>query len=321
MRAIVTGVAGQDGYHMTRLLLGEGHSVVGVTRDVAAARAEFVGVQGALEFVQFDYSSIGQFGRLLSDVQVDLVFNYAAKATGQGMFDAPQEISRLNGGFVLDILEAIRASPRREAIAFCQASSSEMFGNVTETPQSETTPFRPKSPYGAAKLYAHNLVGIYRSVYGIRCSSAILYNHESVRRSNQFVTKKIAHAAASIKLGRFRSLTLGSLDGVRDWGYAPEYVDAMYRMARADAPDDFVVATGRLSTVRDLCEIAFGHVGLDYREFVETQKSDFRVADSVNLHGDPSRIRERLGWEARTSIRDVMTGMVDHELKIIAGSQ
>jgi GDPmannose 4,6-dehydratase len=244
----------------------------------------------------------------LSDVQVDLVFNYAAKATGQGMFDAPQEISRLNGGFVLDILEAIRASPRREAIAFCQASSSEMFGNVTETPQSETTPFRPKSPYGAAKLYAHNLVGIYRSVYGIRCSSAILYNHESVRRSNQFVTKKIAHAAASIKLGRFRSLTLGSLD-------------AMYRMARADAPDDFVVATGRLSTVRDLCEIAFGHVGLDYREFVETQKSDFRVADSVNLHGDPSRIRERLGWEARTSIRDVMTGMVDHELKIIAGSQ
>ncbi len=319
MKAIVTGVAGQDGYYLTRHLLDQGHSVVGLTRDVAAARAEFAGVLGRLEFVSFDYGAVGEFGRLLANMEVDFVFNFAAKATGLGMFDSPQETSRLNGGVVLDILEAIRSSDRRSSIAFCQASSSEMFGNVTDTPQTEQTPFRPKSPYGAAKLYAHHLLGIYRSVYGIRCSSAILYNHESVRRSNQFVTKKIAHAAASIKLGKSRSLTLGSLDGVRDWGYAPEYAQAMFRMASAEIADDYIVATGRLSTVRDLCEIAFGRVGLDYRGFVETQKSDFRVADSVNLHGDPSKIRRQLGWEARTPIRDVMTGMVDHELRIIGG--
>ncbi len=318
MKAIVTGIAGQDGYYMARYLLAEGYSVTGLTRDVEAARKEFAGVDGSLECIQFDYSTVGEFGRLLASADVDLIFNFAAKATGQGMFDAPLEISRLNGGFVLEILEAIRSSGRRESLAFCQASSSEMFGNVAQTPQTEATPFRPKSPYGAAKLYAHHLVGIYRATYSIRCSSAILYNHESIRRSNQFVTKKIAHAAASIKLGEARTLTLGSLDGVRDWGYAPEYVEAMYRMAKADVADDYVVATGHLSTVRDLCEIAFGRVGLDYREFVETQKSDFRVSDSVNLHGDPSKILRQLGWEARTLIRDVMIGMVDHELKIIA---
>lgn len=320
MKAIVTGIAGQDGYYMTRHLLGAGCDVTGLTRDVAGARSQFAGLSGSLELVAFDYATVGGFGRLLTDLDIDLIFNFAAKATGQGMFDAPQEISRLNGGFVLDILEAIRGTKRRESIAFVQASSSEMFGNVAQTPQTEQTPFSPKSPYGAAKLYAHNLIGIYRSAFGIRCSSAILYNHESVRRSNTFVTKKIAHAAASIKLGKSRTLTLGSLEGVRDWGYAPEYVEAMHRMARAETPDDYVVATGKLSTVRDLCEIAFSRVGLDYRNFVETQKSDFRVAESVNLHGDPGKIRRQLGWEANTPIRDVMTGMVDHEINIIAGA-
>jgi GDPmannose 4,6-dehydratase len=314
MKAIVTGVTGQDGYYMARLLLARGYAVVGLTRDLAQARAHFADAPGGLRLVGFDYANAGEFGRQLPLDDVDLIFNFAARATGQGMFDAPFEIARLNGFFVVDILEAIRHSGRGAALGFCQASSSEMFGNVTETPQSERTPFRPKSPYGAAKRYAHDMVGIYRATYGLRCSSAILYNHESVRRSLQFVTKKIAHAAASIKLGRSRVLTLGSLEGVRDWGHAPEYVEAMYRMAVAPEPQDFVVATGRLSTVRDLCEIAFGRVGLDYRDYVETQKSDFRPVDSIDLHGDPSLIRARLGWVATRTIGDVMIEMVDHEL-------
>ena len=189
-----------------------------------------------------------------------------------------------------------------------------MYGNVTETPQNESTPFRPKSPYGAAKLYAHNMINIYRANYGIRCCSAILYNHESVRRSVDFVTKKIANAAARIKLGELNELTLGSLDAQRDWGYAPEYVDAMYRMARAETMQDYVVATGKLHTVRDLCEAAFGHLQLDFADYVRSQPDKMRKVESVNLLGNPERIEADLGWRAHKTVKDIMVEMVDFEL-------
>ena len=314
MKAIVTGVTGQDGFYLTRLLLDQGISVVGLSRDASAARVMFANVAGPLTLETFDYGAAGAFAEVLVRHEAELIFNLAAKATGVGMFDMPNEVCRLNGSFVLDVLEAIRHSPRGEAIRFCQASSSEMFGFVSTAPQTETTPMRPKSPYGAAKLYAHNLVRIYRDTYGLRCCSAILYNHESVRRSSQFVTMKIARAAAAIRVGKQEVLTLDSLDGCRDWGYAPEFVDAMYKMAVAEAPDDYIVATGRLSSVRELCELAFEHVGLDYRQFVTTQAVNPRVADSVNLLGDPAKIASTLGWRSAFTVRDIMIELVNHEM-------
>ena len=315
MRAIVTGVSGQDGYYMTRRLHDEQFEVLGLTSNVNRARAAFDSDLGECpDLMEFDYGRAGVIQRIVEDYRPHRIFNFASRATGQGMFDAPCDISRLNGGFVVELLEAMRQSSRREQIVLCQASSSEMYGDVTEVPQSEQTPFRPKSPYGAAKLYAHHMVRIYRSTYGVRACSAILYNHESERRSEQFVTKKIANAVALIKLGRADSLTLGSLDAKRDWGYAPEYVDAMFRMAAADRADDYVVATGRLNSVRDLCEIAFAHVGLDYREFVRLQGVQMRVAESFNLLGDPTKIRADLGWIAHKSAPEIMTELVDHEI-------
>jgi GDPmannose 4,6-dehydratase len=321
MKAIVTGITGQDGYYMAQLLLREGIGVVGLARDPESSRQQFQPPQfSGIEFERFDYNDKGAFETVFQKYQPEFVFNLAAKATGQGMFDAPSEMIRLNGTFVLDILETIRNSPHPERTSFCQASSSEMFGNVQVSPQDEFTPFRPKSPYGAAKLYAHNMVGIYRAAYGIRCCSAVLYNHESIRRSTQFVTRKIANGAARISLGLQDHLQLGALDTSRDWGHAPEYVRAMYLMAAREQPADYVVATGKLNTVRRLCEIAFDHVGLNYNDYVRIDTSGARVNPSIDLHGNPSRIANDLGWRAERSIEKIISDMVDHELSMLSAS-
>ncbi len=304
---------------MVELLLSKGFEVLGLTSNLHQAQVHYTSNRTEkFCLAGFDYAQAGEFSKIVEEYQPNVIFNYAAKATGQGMFDAPYEINRLNGGFVVDIVEALRQSRRREEIVFCQASSSEMFGTVTETPQSEGTSFRPKSPYGAAKLYAHNMVNIYRSIYGVRCCSAILYNHESIRRSTQFVTKKIANAAARIKLGQADSITLGSLDAKRDWGYAPEYVEAMFRMVCAETVDDYVIATGHLSSVRDLCAAVFGHLDLDYRDFIKTQTNDFRIVESFNLLGDPTKIKEKLGWSAKKTIQEIMVELVEHEIKCLS---
>jgi len=315
MKAIITGITGQDGYYMMEKVLSEGFHVLGLTSNLHQAQATFEQqIGGQFELAEFDYVTSGEFRNVVEDFRPNYIFNFAAKATGQGMFDDPRNLSRLNGEFVVDILEALRQSSRRKEIILCQASSSEMYGDVDETPQTEQTPFRPKSPYGVAKLYAHNMIKIYRSTYGIRCCSAILYNHESVRRSVQFVTKKIANAAAQIKLGVADSVTLGSLGSKRDWGYAPEYVDAMFRMASADSMEDYVVATGRLSSVRDLCEVAFGHLQLDYLDYVKSQSGQIRLSESVDLLGDPEKIRKNLRWSANKGIEEIMIELVDNEL-------
>ena len=301
---------------MARLLTRQGCKILGLTSEPARAAAELsAGGLGDVETAHFDYHAPGRFAGVVDAFQPDLIFNFAAKATGQGMFDAPFEMNRINGTLVLDILESIRSSPRGKDIRFCQASSAEMYGRVDTCPQDEDVPFRPRSPYGAAKLYAHQMTDIYRRTYGLNCTSAILYNHESIRRSEGFVTRKIAKGAADIKKGRATELRLGNLKASRDWGYAPEYVEAMYLMATAAVSQDYVVATGRLNTIEHLCEIAFGHVGLDYTEFVRSGAADFRVADSVNLSGNPSRIHEDLGWRARVPVEDVMIEMVDYELR------
>lgn len=311
-RAIVTGISGQDGHFMARLLADRGFEIVGLTsRPDAVARVETELAGLPVDVVAFDFAAPGAIAPLIARIRPSLIFNFAARATGQGMFDDPVAMTRINGVFPTEILEAIRQTD--PAIGFCQASSAEMFGDVAETPQSERTSFRPKSPYGAAKLYAHNMVGIYRRAFGLRCCSAILYNHESIRRGPAFVTRKIAHAAAAIKLGQADRLVLGSIDQVRDWGYAPEYVEAMYRMALAEAPDDYVVATGRLTSVERVCEICFGHLGLDYSRYLELDPAFQRPINSTSLQGDPARIRADLGWSAETQVEAILTEMVDFD--------
>ena len=307
---------------MTALLRTHGIEVLGLTSNITKARIEFqAGPSNGLELQTFDYFRAGAFAHIVQDYKPDLIFNFAAKATGQGMFDTPYEMNRLNGAFVLDILEGIRASERKDAISFCQASSSEMFGAVQQKPQNENTCFRPKSPYGAAKLYAHNMVNIYRAVYGLRCCSAILYNHESVRRSPQFVTKKIAMTAAMIKLGLKDQLEIGHLGTSRDWGYSPEYMDALFLMATALQPKDYIVATGRLNTIGKLCEIAFGHLCLNYKEFVRPSADKQRLDESVDLCGDPSKIHAELGWTAKRTIEQIMVEMVEAELVRLKNEQ
>lgn len=302
---------------MARLLRRHDIEVVGLTSrmdGVALAAGEFAGDRGVTVEL-FDYGVAGAFEAIVSRVSPQLIFNFAAHATGQGMFDDPLDMSRLNGQFVIDILEAIRHID--PTIRFGQASSAEMYGHVAETPQSEQTPFRPKSPYGAAKVYAHHMIGVYRAAYGLHCSSAILYNHESPRRSTAFVTRKIARGAAAISLGLEGELMLGALETTRDWGYAPEYVEAMYRMAEAPVADDYVVATGRLWSIRDVCDICFSLVGLDYRDYVRIDERLKRSIETLSVLGDPSRIKRNLGWEARTDLRGILREMVTNDIALL----
>jgi GDPmannose 4,6-dehydratase len=318
--ALITGITGQDGWYLAQSLLKKGDHVVGLTRDIGAAARAFDGGHPQLALRAFDYFQPGAIGAVIEAEEPDYIFNLASFATGQGMFDMPMEMVRLNGVFVLDILEALRKSARGDKIAFVQASSSEMFGAVTEMPQNETTPLHPKSPYGAAKQFGHVMTGIYRDSFGVKASSAILFNHESVRRPAAFVTKKIARGAARIRAGLDSELALGSLDVARDWGYAQEYVDAMLRMAMAPMAEDFVVATGRLSTIQDLVTIAFERVGLDWGKFVKIDQRFVRPIESIGLCGDPSRIAQRLGWRASVGVDTIVAQMVDHELAVAYAS-
>lgn len=315
MKAIVTGISGQDGHFMTEILLAAGYEVLGLTSNsdkLFDVRSAWQNDKVVCEVL--DYDVVGGINDVVQRFRPNLIFNFAAKATGHGMFDDPLKMLRLNGGFVLDILEAIRTID--PGIRFCQASSAEIFGHVTESPQSESTCFRPKSPYGSAKGYAHNMIGIYRNAHNLLASSAILYNHESNRRSPDFVTKKIARAAAAIKMGRQNELLLGSLEMQRDWGFAPEYTEAMYLMAISDEPTDYVIATGKLTTVRRVCEICFDHCGLDYRRYVKSDPRFKRSIETTNVCGNPEKIKKSLGWTAKKTIEQILIEMVDLEIKL-----
>lgn len=312
----MTGIAGQDGFFLWKLLSDRGYRVVGTSRDAPRAAKEFHHFGNrAPEIVTFDYSKPGAFAELLEAEKPELVFNLASFATGQGMFDSPPDMARLNGFFVLEILEAIRSSPRKDAIRFVQASSSEMFGEVQICPQDECTPLWPKSPYGAAKQYAHSMVRIYRQAFGLHASSAILFNHESARRPAGFLTKKVARAAARISLGLENELRLGSLTISRDWGYAPEYMEAMLRMATAIQADDYVVATGVTHTIQDVVELAFKRVALDWTRYVILDKSWARPIESVGLCGNPTKILRRLDWKAKKPFAEIIHELVDFEVE------
>ncbi len=311
LRAIVFGAAGQDGSYLVSELLDRGYTVLGLVHGNATPRSQ----QDALSFVQMSLEDLEALPALLRDFRPTEFYNLAARSSGAGMFDDPIAIGELNGIAVARMLEAICQSDR--LIRFCQASSSELFGEPEESPQSEATPLRPRSPYGAAKLYAHWMLDIYRKRHGMFACSALLFNHESPRRGLAFVTRKVTHAAARIKLGLADRVELGNLEARRDWGFAGDYMRAMYLMLQQDQPRDYVVATGTTHSVRQLCEAAFGHLGLDYKRHVVEAQADFRSTEPVQLMGDASLARRKLGWAPTVGFEQMITSMVDHDLALL----
>jgi GDPmannose 4,6-dehydratase len=308
--AIITGAAGQDGWYLSQFLVEKGYRVVGTTRDVVGAQAR---AHPSAELVKWDMKDAAAFTALLRDVRPTEIYNLAAAASGAGMYDDPVGIGDINGLAVARMLEAIRTVD--PSIRFCQASSSELFGQPLESPQSESSTFRPRSPYGAAKLYAHEMVGIYRRRHDLFACSAILFNHESPRRGPDFVTGKVAEAAARISLGLADELVLGNLDACRDWGFSGDYVQGMWSMLQADGADDYVIATGESHSVRELCDLAFGHVGLDYRNHVREGAEAFRSSEPLPLVGEPSKAKRQLRWSPKIDLPRLVRMMVDAELE------
>lgn len=313
---LITGITGQDGSYLAELLLAQGYRVVGAVRDVrrASKLLSILQIEG-IELVKWDMLNQREMGKVLSRYRPDEVYNFAAYSSGEGMFDDSVGIGQINGLAVARILEAIRQVNKN--IRFCQASSSEMFGDIMEVPQSEKTEFHPRSPYGAAKLYAHSLIQIYRRYYGLFACSAILFNHESPRRGFNFVTRKITSGAAKIKLGQASELFLGSLEACRDWGFAGDYVRAMWLMLGQLAAEDYVISTGETHSVRELCEIAFGHLGLNYGDCVRLDPAAYRLDESLQLVGNSEKARKKLGWVPEVKFREMITMMVDADLRIL----
>jgi GDPmannose 4,6-dehydratase len=319
-RALITGITGQDGSYLAELLLEKGYEVHGMVRRSSVENFERLDhVTDRLELHQADLLDQLSLVNLLRDVRPQEVYNLAAQSFIPTSFTQPLLTGDVTGLGVARLLEGIRLVDRD--IRVYQASSSEMFGKVHETPQSETTPFHPRSPYGVAKVYAHWITVNYRESYGIFACSGILFNHESPRRGREFVTRKIAEAAARIALGHSQSLSLGNLDSKRDWGYAPEYVEAMWRMLQRDEPADYVIGTGEHHSPREFAELAFAHLGMDYADYVRVDERFLRPAEVDTLLADPTKAREELGWRPRTSFGELVARMVDAELERLGGAR
>jgi len=311
--ALITGVTGQDGSYLAELLLEKGYRIIGAVRDQKKAENLLPGtLTGKIELVGWDMFDQGIMIDVLSRYQPDEIYNFAAYSSGSGMFEEPVAMAEVNGLAVTRILEAIRAVNLK--IRFCQASSREIFGEAIESPQTESTPPNPRNPYGAAKLYADSMIRIYRQHYGLFACSAILFNHESPRRGTQFVTRKITRGAAKIKLGLAKDLHLGNLNALRDWGFAGDYVRAMWLMLQQKSADDYVLATGTSHSVRDFCKLAFEYLGLDYHNFVLEDKSTYRPVESVPLVGCSDKADAVLGWKPETKLRELIQMMVDADL-------
>jgi GDPmannose 4,6-dehydratase len=311
--ALITGITGQDGSYLAELLLEKGYRVVGVVRRSSTTPYERIAhLVDRVELVSADLLDQTSLTDAVSDVKPDEIYNLAAQSFVQTSWNQPVLTGEFTALGVTRVLEAMRkAAPKAR---FYQASSSEQFGKVVETPQRESTPFYPRSPYGVAKVYGHWITINYRESFNLYAVSGILFNHESPRRGLEFVTRKVTDGVARIKLGLQPSLRLGNLDAKRDWGFAGDYVEAMWRMLQQDEPDDYVVATGETHSVRELCEIAFASVGLDYRDHVVTDERFFRPAEVDLLVGDASKARAQLGWEPRVSFRALVEMMVEADL-------
>lgn len=316
--SMIIGITGQDGHFLATLLEGAGISVVGVVRDQGAKSVEALSHRFKnIHLVEWDMRDEASMEDILRENKIIEVYNLAAYASGAGMYDQPADIGDVNGLAVTRILEAIRRVDR--GIKFCQASSSEVFGEASESPQTEETRRNPRSPYGAAKQYADSIINVYRRHHGLFACAAFLYNHESPRRSPDFVTRKITRQAVEVKLGKREEVSLGNLDTLRDWGYAGDYVRAMQLMLQHDVPDDYIVATGQLHSVRDFCACAFGYLGLDYREFVRVEPSFFRPQEAVPLVGDASKARRVLGWAPRVGFEELVKMMVEADMQDLSG--
>lgn len=314
--ALITGVTGQDGAYLARFLLGKGYRVCGAFRrssTVNLERLDYLGIRDKVELVSLDLLDLGNIIRVLEKVQPDEVYNLAAQSFVAVSFDQPVATGEITALGAARMLEAIRiVNPK---IKFYQASSSEMFGKVQAVPQNEKTPFYPRSPYAAAKLYAHWMTVNYREAYGIFACSGILFNHESPLRGLEFVTRKITYSVAQIKHGLASELRLGNLEARRDWGYAPEYVEAMWLMLQQDEPDDYVIATGETHSVKEFAEEAFACVDLDWRDYVVEDPAFYRPADVELLVGDATKAQQKLGWRPRTTFKELVRLMVEADLK------
>ena len=320
-KALITGITGQDGSYLAELLLDKGYDAYGIIRRSSSfntARIDSLYQDPhvpnvRLRLVYGDLNDASSLNKILRTIQPDEIYNLGAQSHVRVSFDIPEYTADVTGLGTVRLLEAIRESGIRPK--FYQTSSSEMFGKVQDIPQRETTPFYPRSPYGAAKLYAHWITVNYREAYNLFACSGILFNHESPRRGETFVTRKITKAAARIKLGLQQDLYLGNLDAKRDWGYAGDYVEAMWLMLQQDQPDDYVIATGETHTVREFLEVAFGHLNLDWQRHVKIDPQYYRPTEVDLLIGDASKAKQQLQWEPRVRFRELATMMVDSDLE------
>ena len=314
MKALITGITGQDGSYLADLLLEKGYDVFGMVRRSSTENFERINhIRDKLNLVYGDLLDQFSILRIMDEIRPDEVYNLAAQSFVPMSWRQPILTGEFDALGVTKVLEAIRQVDT--GIKFYQASSSEMFGKVVEVPQNEKTPFYPRSPYGVAKVYGHFITVNYKESYDIFAVSGILFNHESPRRGLEFVTRKVTDGAARIKLGLANKLALGNLDAKRDWGYAGDYVRAMWLMFQHDKPDNFVIATGESHTVGKLCEIAFAHLDLDYKDYVVTDPRFVRPAEVEELLGDPSHARKTLGWEPEVSFKQMIEMMVDADME------
>jgi GDPmannose 4,6-dehydratase len=316
-RALITGITGQDGSYLAELLLDKGYEVHGMVRRASTETFQRLeGIRDAITLHTGDLLDQRSLGDVMKACEPEEIYNLAAMSFVAASWSQPVLTAEFTAVGVTRILEAMReAAPDAR---FYQASSSEMFGQVLEVPQRESTPFYPRSPYGVAKCYGHFITVNYRESYDLFAACGILFNHESERRGLEFVTRKVTHAAAAIKMGLQSEVALGNLDAERDWGYAKDYVEAMWMMLQEDEPDDYVIATGEAHSVRELVDVAFAHVGLDPADHVRIDERYLRPAEVEHLIGDPGKAREKLGWSPTTSFEDMVKLMVDSDLELLA---
>ncbi len=319
-RALVTGITGQDGSYLAELLLEKSYEVHGMVRRSSEERFERIGhLRDRIKLHQGDLLDQFSIAALLEEIEPHEVYNLGAQSFVPTSWNQPVLTGEFTALGVTKMLEAIRHTQSKAR--FYQASSSEMFGMVRQVPQNEETPFYPRSPYGVAKVYGHHITINYRESFGIYAVSGILFNHESPRRGLEFVTRKVTNGAARIKLGLQDRLSIGNLDAKRDWGFAGNYVDAMWRMLQQDQPEDYVIATGKTHSVRDVCEIAFARLGLDWRKHVHVDPALVRPAEVDLLIGDASKAKKKLGWEAKVQLKELIEMMVDADLEKLRAGQ
>lgn len=317
--AFITGVTGQDGSYLAELLISKNYYVIGVVRNLDSSKIKAnSSLFEKVKFVEWDFLNQDVILQLIKEYKPSEIYNFAAFSSGAEMFDNPIEIAEINGLAVARLLEAIRYAD--EKIKFCQASSREVFGDSLVSPQTEATPTNPRSPYGAAKLYADSMIKVYRKHYNMFACSAILFNHESPRRGLGFVTRKITHEAVRIKHGLASELLLGNLDTLRDWGFAGDSVNAMWLMLQQNCPVDYVIATGETHTVREFCKITFEYLGLDYRDYVREDALSFRQSELATLVGDITKAKSELGWKPTVTFNELIKMMVEADIGLVKQS-